>query len=272
MSAFLDLVAGEIGVPYVYGGDSPSGGFDCSGLVQWAAGKVGVPLPRGATDQLHALPHTNNPGPGDLVFFNTGDGWEAGHVGVCSNAGCTSMIDAPHSGALVQMQPIAGFGTVVGYGRLPATATNASSSDGGILGSGIPNPLDAIPNPLDAAGDAVNSVTSLISNLPADFVKVLLGGHTPTELMLRGLEIVAGAALLAIGGIAFLTVIVKGGGETGRAAAGVSSSSRTVYRQARRPVDSSNARAAARKAEADKAAKAAARQTKATLTAKPGPQ
>ena len=39
------------GTPYVFGGDNPSSGFDCSGLMQWAFGKVGIQLPRTANEQ-----------------------------------------------------------------------------------------------------------------------------------------------------------------------------------------------------------------------------
>ena len=38
MDAKVNKALGEIGVPYVWGGNSPSVGFDCSGLVQWAYG------------------------------------------------------------------------------------------------------------------------------------------------------------------------------------------------------------------------------------------
>ncbi len=67
----------QIGTPYVWGGETPGEGFDCSGLVQAAYAVAGVALPRVAQDQYD---HTAKlaPGaalePGDLVFFGGGAG------------------------------------------------------------------------------------------------------------------------------------------------------------------------------------------------------
>lgn len=59
------------GQPYVFGGDSPSTGFDCSGLTQWVYGQNGIKLPRTAQEQYDS---TSKVAPGDvkqgdLVFF-----------------------------------------------------------------------------------------------------------------------------------------------------------------------------------------------------------
>ena len=59
------------GQPYVFGGDSPSTGFDCSGLVEYVYGQNGVNLPRTAQAQYDSTSRVA-PGdvkPGDLVFF-----------------------------------------------------------------------------------------------------------------------------------------------------------------------------------------------------------
>jgi hypothetical protein len=228
-STFLSLVAGEIGVPYVYGGDSPSG-FDCSGLVQWAAGKMGIDLPRGATDQMHALPHVTDPKAGDLVFFNTGDGWEAGHVGICAVDGCAEMVDAPHTGALVRRENVAGFGQIVAYGRLPKGAgqrdVNSDAADSGV-GLSLPGVGDVtglVTDPLELVGEA-------LAALPATFLKVLFGDHTIQELALRLVEIVGGGLILAAGAVSFVIVIAEGGGEPARAARGVRRSTRVIERR-----------------------------------------
>ncbi|MHB8449197.1 MAG: C40 family peptidase [Mycobacteriales bacterium] len=97
-----------LGTPYVWGGASPAG-FDCSGLAQWAYARAGIALPRTAQAQYDAgpaLPAGQAPAPGDLVFFGAGVG-EVSHVGIVVGPGV--MIDAPHPGALVRLDPITGF-------------------------------------------------------------------------------------------------------------------------------------------------------------------
>jgi peptidoglycan DL-endopeptidase CwlO len=87
-----------VGVPYRWGGASPASGFDCSGLVYWAYGKLGVELPhssyalyglgrRVASSRLQA---------GDLLFFSG-----LGHVGLYIGRG--RMVHAPSSGRLVEI-------------------------------------------------------------------------------------------------------------------------------------------------------------------------
>ncbi|RPJ96796.1 peptidoglycan endopeptidase [Rummeliibacillus sp. TYF005] len=62
-----------LGTPYVYGGTTPSG-FDCSGFTRYVYAKNGISLPRTSRAQRAAVKYTNNPQPGDLVFFNVGGG------------------------------------------------------------------------------------------------------------------------------------------------------------------------------------------------------
>jgi peptidoglycan DL-endopeptidase CwlO len=70
-----------LGVPYAFGGSSPSA-FDCSGYTQHVFAMIGLHLPRTADAQFYKAHHfKGTPKPGDLVFFQT---YEPGpsHVGI----------------------------------------------------------------------------------------------------------------------------------------------------------------------------------------------
>jgi cell wall-associated NlpC family hydrolase len=112
------------GVPYLWGGTSPAG-FDCSGLIRYAYAAAGVALPRVAQAQYDAGPHLAagaSPRPGDLVFYGH-DRAHVTHVGLYLGDG--RMLDAPHTGAVVRVEPIAGFGRIVGFTD-PAAAPGSS--------------------------------------------------------------------------------------------------------------------------------------------------
>jgi NlpC/P60 family/Transglycosylase SLT domain len=99
------VALGQLGTPYLWGGEEP-GGFDCSGLVQFAYAAAGVALPRVAQDQYAAglrLPAGDPPAAGDLVFFGAGPA-AVTHVGLSLGDG--RMVDAPHTGALVRIDII----------------------------------------------------------------------------------------------------------------------------------------------------------------------
>ena len=92
-----------LGIPYVYGGSTPSG-FDCSGLVQYVFRELGVSLNRVAADQTaHGTPVTReNLKPGDIVFFhNTNKYTRINHVGIYVGNG--NFIHAPQTGDVVKI-------------------------------------------------------------------------------------------------------------------------------------------------------------------------
>jgi cell wall-associated NlpC family hydrolase len=86
-----------LGVPYVWGGSSPSG-FDCSGFVMYVYAQVGVSLPHytGAQWNVGVPVARGDLQPGDLVFF---DG--LGHVGIYIGGG--QFVHAPHTGDVVKI-------------------------------------------------------------------------------------------------------------------------------------------------------------------------
>jgi peptidoglycan DL-endopeptidase CwlO len=103
-----------LGIPYVYGGASPSG-FDCSGLVMYVFGQIGVSLPHNAAAQYGSgMPVSRDQlQAGDLVFFNG-----LGHVGIYIGGG--QFIHAPHTGDVVKISTLSGWysSTYVGARRL----------------------------------------------------------------------------------------------------------------------------------------------------------
>jgi peptidoglycan DL-endopeptidase CwlO len=110
--AAIDAAWSAIGVPYNFGGSSPSTGFDCSGLTMWAWSHAGVSLPHSSEMQYSMLPHVSRTDlqPGDLVFFYS----PVHHVGIYIGGG--RMIDAPHTGTVVQVRGVE-WSVYVGAGR-----------------------------------------------------------------------------------------------------------------------------------------------------------
>jgi cell wall-associated NlpC family hydrolase len=94
------IAARYLGVPYRWGGESPTG-FDCSGLVAYVYAQLGISLPHYTVAQyaLGVAVARDQLQPGDLVFF---DG--LGHVGIYIGGG--QFIHAPHTGDVVRVSSL----------------------------------------------------------------------------------------------------------------------------------------------------------------------
>lgn len=104
----VETVRNQVGTPYRNGGDSPSKGFDCSGLTSYCFAAHGAKIPRRAEDQYECGKSVgkNDLLPGDLVFFRTGSRtWGNMHVGIYVGRG--RFVHAPRSGSPVREESMA---------------------------------------------------------------------------------------------------------------------------------------------------------------------
>jgi cell wall-associated NlpC family hydrolase len=117
-SGAVQAAESQIGVPYVWGGESPKGsgspGFDCSGLTAWSWGQVGVGLPHFSGAQMADTTPVpiNDLQPGDLLFYGAGGG---DHVAMYVGPG--QMIEAPYTGASVWITSLRLGSGFAGAGR-----------------------------------------------------------------------------------------------------------------------------------------------------------
>jgi cell wall-associated NlpC family hydrolase len=144
----------ELGVPYVWGGETPGVGFDCSGLTQWAYSKAGIKIPRTSQQQWSAFQNKsvslNQVQQGDLVFnAGQGDGGtfsSPGHVAMMVSG--SQIIEAPYTGADVRIRaynpsewqhaarPTGSGATGTGPGGTGGLAGSSNPSSVGGSGSG----------------------------------------------------------------------------------------------------------------------------------------
>src|SRR6476619_2300344 len=101
-AAVVAAAAAQLGWPYVWGGESRAeGGFDCSGLIDYALAAAGIPVGRltaaGLQQLARPLPAGSGLRAGDLVFA----GLPAHHVGLVVAPGLA--VEAPHRGARVHV-------------------------------------------------------------------------------------------------------------------------------------------------------------------------
>ena len=107
-NAVLMRAISLVGTPYRYGGNSPEGGFDCSGLVNYVYRDVlDLRLPRTSRELAAVQGPPISPGKlasGDLVFF--GDAGEVSHVGIYVGEG--RFVHAPRTGGTVRLDRMDG--------------------------------------------------------------------------------------------------------------------------------------------------------------------
>jgi len=120
--AAVHAAESQIGVPYVWGGESPGYGFDCSGLTEWSWAKAGYSIPRTAAEQYDALQRVplSDLRPGDLLFYYNLDGDNTvDHVVMYVGSGpygVNTIIAAAHTGTNIGFEPLFTYG-LVGAGR-----------------------------------------------------------------------------------------------------------------------------------------------------------
>ena len=94
----VDYAVYCLGTPYVYGGNTPGVGLDCSGLTYWCYRQVGKTIPR----TTYGMPNSaawsgpvSSAEPGDVL-------WNSGHVAICTASGGGTYIHAPQPGDVVK--------------------------------------------------------------------------------------------------------------------------------------------------------------------------
>lgn len=211
-----DLVSrakAKLGDPYVYGATGPNT-FDCSGLMQEVYGETGIKIPRTSEEQWRfgTAVTAGQLQAGDLVFTAGSDGTasDPGHVGMYDGNG--GVIQAPHTGTVVQITPLKDFGAT-GYRRMPGvTGGGGGASGADVLGAGIEAGLGA------GAGTSLGGLLSIPGEITQAFKDVdsIFTGiyHEFTLFTQPSTWIRIGSGLFGfmflVGGLVLLTREVKG--------------------------------------------------------------
>ena len=110
-----------LGVPYVWGGNTPNEGFDCSGFVRWVY-KKSIDKILARTTKEHYLKYRDiifknvkNSKKGDLIYFKTIPNRNISHVGIY--LGENKFIHAPNKNEFVKIEYLSGYWekSYVGY-------------------------------------------------------------------------------------------------------------------------------------------------------------
>jgi hypothetical protein len=185
-----------LGVPYVWGGTSPTQGVDCSGLVQDVYAEVGISLPRTSQEQATTgvpVASLADAQPGDLVFFPGTDGTASapGHVGIYIGNG--EMIDAPFTGADVRVDPV---GDPTAIRRVTGPAVQTTAAQGTVVqgtvveGTAVPYTASTTPGP-SSADDADFARAAAAYGVPENLLRAVAGaesGFHPRAVSSAGAE------------------------------------------------------------------------------------
>ena len=110
----LSIGANYIGVPYLWGGSTPTA-FDCSGFTKHVFAQAGKTIPRNSAAQYAQSTKVSNPQPGDLVFFGRGS---VTHVGIYAGGGRFLGAQTSTGVAYTTVSSFSAHGApFIGYGR-----------------------------------------------------------------------------------------------------------------------------------------------------------
>lgn len=111
----VETTAAYLGIQYVWGGERPSTGLDCSGLLQYIYRQHGVDLPHysGYQAQMGIPVPVSEIAPGDLIAF----GSPVHHVGIYIGEGL--FVHAPRTGDVVKITPLSTRGDIATVRRFP---------------------------------------------------------------------------------------------------------------------------------------------------------
>ena len=115
-SAIVNYAYNFLGIRYVWGGNTPSTGFDCSGFTKYVYAHFGVNLPRVSREQAKVGTYKSvaERQPGDLLYF--GSGGRVTHVGIY--IGNNQMIHAPRPGKSVEITTLRYYNNYMGARRI----------------------------------------------------------------------------------------------------------------------------------------------------------
>lgn len=147
-AAVLPTAERYLGVPYVWGGESPRSGFDCSGFTQYVFREHGVSLPRTSREQVYAgvgvTPSVEALRAGDLIMF-AGNGSRIDHVAIYAGEG--RIIHSTSSGGGVRYDDL--YSQRGEYFRTHMVAARRVMDDGGSLVRALERSLNLVPVSFD---------------------------------------------------------------------------------------------------------------------------